>query len=164
MTKSETGEPGVSSWGPSTSWTRARIIGPPTPASTGLAPPPKRPPSMSCPTTSALGHERRSRHRNTRRLASDASWSCLVRPRGRLDEAIDSLIVDVAARAARAGHGRTGPAGSEHIRHLTLVFVGRADLGRYVPDVRHGSARAATRHPTVSKGHRHRNSGRREAI
>ena len=32
------------------------------------------------------------------------------------------------------------------------------------PDVRQGSAQAAPRHSTVSKGHRHRNSGRREAI
>jgi hypothetical protein len=52
MTKSETGEPDASSWAPLTSWTRARIIGPPTLASMGLAPRPKKLPFMSCQTAS----------------------------------------------------------------------------------------------------------------
>src|SRR3954451_756474 len=52
MTKSETGEPDASSWAPSTTWTRARTIGPPTLASMGPAPRPKKPPFMSCQTAS----------------------------------------------------------------------------------------------------------------
>src|SRR4051794_28020506 len=69
-TESETGEPDASSWAPSTTWTRARTIGPPTLASMGLAPRPKRPPFMSCQTASRPTVDDRSSMRALSRKSS----------------------------------------------------------------------------------------------
>jgi len=70
QSKSETGEPDASSWAPLTSWTRARIVGPPTLASTGLAPRPKEPPLMSCRTASRPTIDGRSSMRALSRRSS----------------------------------------------------------------------------------------------
>ena len=70
QSKSETGGPGASSWAPLTSWTRAPIVGPPTLASTGLAPRPKEPPFMSCRTASRPTIDGRSSMRALTRRSS----------------------------------------------------------------------------------------------